>query len=256
MTLRRIWFHEGKARRKASVIDNNARKGKVRVHIDGESKTILVAKNCIMPMKHNGKRRYKARRAEVVPGKKVAGSRPERFRPPKVKVEAVVFTGRGRPGDYGWQLEEKQQLDPRFGRALHVYNENLHQQIDKTSIVPGGGNAIARPYRTMGRSIGIPTGWRGGFRGLDEKCTGPGFSCTAKEAIDVAIGEIVTQVCDNPERYDTLFYCTNAGDGEELIGNGIFDIEDGTRRYITHKIKEIPQSASLHAANLRRSRRA
>ena len=44
------------------------------------------------------------------------------------------------------------------------------------------------------------------------------------------------QVCDHPGRYDKIYYCKNANDDEELIGMGIFHIEDNTRRYITAKL--------------------
>ena len=37
-----------------------------------------------------------------------------------------------------------------------------------------------------------------------------------------------------------IYYCKNANDDEELIGMGIFNIEDQTRRYITAKLKTLP----------------
>ena len=52
----------------------------------------------------------------------------------------------------------------------------------------------------------------------------------------MATDEIIMQVCDHPGRYDKIYYCKNANDDEELIGMGIFHIEDQTRRYITAKL--------------------
>ena len=52
----------------------------------------------------------------------------------------------------------------------------------------------------------MPTGHHGGFQSLDEVVSGSGFNCTAKEGIDIATEEIVMQVCDNPERYDKIYY--------------------------------------------------
>ena len=139
-----------------------------------------------MAVKHNDRRKTKER-AEVLPTKAV-GPRPERFRPPEIVIEAVAFTRPGTIGDYGWQLQPEQYRE--FGRTLHVYNENMQQQNDKTSRCAGGGNAIARPFRQYGRSIGMPTGHYGGFQSLDELCLGHNFNCTAKEGIDLATEEI------------------------------------------------------------------
>lgn len=250
MASRRVWVRKDKAWHKGSLVARN--KKTLRVRLDGAAASILVPKRETMPVKHNDK--HPKARAEVLPAK-ATGPRPARFRPTTVRVQALTFTGPGQIGDFGWQLSDKQQANPMFGRALHVYNENMHQQHDKSSNSPGGGNAVARPYRATGESIGMPTGWIGGFRSLDEKCTGPGFSCTAKEAIDSATDQIVAQVCENPDRYDTVFYCTNAEDEHELIGMGIFHIEEATRRYITRKLKELPREITTRERTTRRQMR-
>ena len=66
------------------------------------------------------------------------------------------------------------------------------------------------------------------------------------------------QVCDHPGRYDKIYYmyCKNANDDEELIGIGIFNIEDETRRYITAKLKSLPSAIRQRAIDRRRAIRA
>ena len=246
MAPRRIWVYHNKVWHKGTVVCGGA---KTSVLLDGNAKPILTGKKPTMAIKHNDKRTNKER-AEILPTKAI-GPRPERFRQPEIVVEAVAFTRPGTIGDYGWQLQPEQHQE--FGRALHVYNENMIQQTDKSSCFAGGGNAIARPHRQYGRSIGMPTGHHGGFQSLDEPVSGYGFDCTAKEGIDIATEEIVMQVCDNPERYDKIYYCKNANDDEDLIGMGIFHIEDTTRRYITAKLKTLPSIIQKRAIERRRA---
>ena len=118
--------------------------------------------------KHNGKRAFRVA-AEVVPAK-AHQPRPARFRAKTVEVKGVAFEGCNRHGDYGWHLQPQQQDDPKYGRALHIYNENMTQQNDKASTGPGAGNACARPHRAHGRAIGMPTGHYGGVSSMDEWC--------------------------------------------------------------------------------------
>ena len=182
---RRIWVYHNKVWSKGSVVAGTSPK---KVLLDGHTKPVSMAKKPTMCVKHNDRRKIKER-VEVLPTKAV-GPRPERFRPPEIVIEAVAFTRPGTIGDYGWQLQPEQYHE--YGRTLHVYNENMHHQNDKKSCHAGGGNAIARPFRQYGRSIGMPTGCFGGFRSLDEHCLGHNFNCTAKEAIDLATEEIVS----------------------------------------------------------------
>ena len=72
----------------------------------------------------------------------------------------------------------------------------------------------------------------------------------------MATDEIIMQVCDHPGRYDKIYYCKNANDDEELIGMGIFHIEDQTRRYITAKLKTLPSAIRKRAIDRRRAIRA
>lgn len=261
MTNRRIWIFD-KCWQKATVIDNKAPRSKWKVLLDGCIKPTRIGKKPMYPVKNNDVRR-KTQRREIVPPKNIA-SRPGRCYIPNVRVEAVTFTGPNKIGDYRWQCADEQQVDPAYGRALHVYNENIWQQMDKTDNAPGGGNAIARRHRPDGRSIGMPTGCFEGFTSLQQVCVrtnfqipsiGVGNSFTAKQVIDAASEEIVMQVCDNPERYDKIYYCTNSAD-EDLIGMGIFEIESTTRRYITEKIKSLPLAIKKCAIERRRAVRA
>ena len=138
---------------KGSVIAGTSPQHAKKVLIDGHAKPVSLTKKPTMAVKHNDRRKTKER-AEVLPTKAV-GPRPERFRPPEIVIEAGAFTRPGTIGDYGWQLQPEQYHE--YGRALHVYNENMQQQNNKDSTLAGGGNAIARPFRQYGRSIGMPT---------------------------------------------------------------------------------------------------
>ena len=219
------------------------------VSIDGSKHTLPYARTQKLK---KCQPRVRTGRAEVMPAK-MTGPRPARALIPTVRVEAVTFTRPCTHGDYGWQLEDAQQADPRYGRALHIYNENLHQQMDKTNNSAGGGNAIARPHRPAGKAIGMPTGEYGGFESLDERCSS--FNITAKQAIDDAAAEIVEQVVDNPARYDTVFYCVNRDD-PWLIGAGIFAIDRSVREYISKTIHDLPRAIRARAIDKRRRMRA
>ena len=245
---RRIWVYHNKVWSKGSVIAGTSPQHAKKVLIDGHAKPVSLTKKPTMAVKHNDRRKTKER-AEVLPTKAV-GPRPERFRPPEIVIEAVAFTRPGTIGDYGWQLQPEQYHE--YGRALHVYNENMQQQNNKDSTLAGGGNAIARPFRQYGRSVGMPTGHYGGFQSLDELCLGHNFNCTAKEGIDLATEEIVMQVCDNPGRYDKIYYCKNANDDEELIGmQGIYHLQHlKIRRGVTSPPSSRPchpRSGSAHS---------
>ena len=233
---KRVWVYHNKVWNKAEVV-GTAPAGKVRVRKDGDAtKTIDIAKKHTMAIKHNGRRATKTN-SEVLPNK-TSGERPSRYRPLEITIEQVAFTRPRAPGDYYWQLQPEQYRE--YGRTLHIYNENMDHQTDKMSCGAGGGNACARPFRQYGKSIGMPTGWHGGFRSLEESCVGTGYNCTAKEGIDMAAEEIVMQVYDNPDRYDRLMYCVNNNPGDTLIGMGIFNIEHETRSYITERIVSLP----------------
>lgn len=188
---------------------------------------------------------------EVLPVK-TAAPRPARASIPNIVVKAVAFTRPGTIGDYTFHLSPEQQRLPEYGRALHIYNENMYQQTNKHDNYAGGGNACARPHRPSGKAIGMPTGANGGFAALDEDT---GFGCTAKEAIDRATDEIVEQVCSSPDRYDTVYYCKNHNDPNELIGMGIFHVDLAVRSYITDKIRKLPRVVrDVAYANRRKQR--
>jgi hypothetical protein len=173
-------------------------------------------------------------------------------------VEVCAFVRRGEPGDYGWQLTE-----PRYNETLHVYNENLAQQRDKSDNRAGGGNACARPHRPTGLAIGMPTGERGGYSSLSELIrdnpSKPGE--TARDTIDEAADEIVEHILGNGGRFKQIVYSVNESEADErkdLLGAGIFLHSMGrdVRVYATDKLLAIPgRVAQQHHAN-RRAQRA
>jgi hypothetical protein len=144
---------------------------------------------------------------------------------------------------------------PEYKDVLHVYNENVTQQRDKTSTGAGGGNAIARPKRASGASIGMPTGDRGGFIALDEPMSdGNG---TAMAAIVVADQLFVDHVTHNPGRFRKIYYVVNnptrePDERKDLIDMGIFNIERNCRVYITDTLKELKHMIAKRAIENRR----
>ena len=189
------------------------------------------------------KKHVRKSRGEVLPVKHV-GARPARFVPPVLVVEPVWFQGCGRKGDYQYMLTQPNH------RTLCIYNENLFQQRNKQSTTAGGGNACARPWRSEGSAIGIPTGQGVGYRSLDEPIHSQ-VEETAKDTIGEAIDEIVNHVVANPTRFDTIHYSVNR-EGEELIGMGIFHIGEDVREYITKAIKALPAMIACQARANRR----
>ena len=129
----------------------------------------------------------------------------------------------------------------------------MHQHMDKNDTMPGGGNAIARPFRSTGAAFGMPTGRYGGFGSLDDDA---GHGMTAKQAIDDAAEQIIQSAVDQPGRYDTIYYCINRGDPEELIGMGIFNIDYDVRVYIRDSIRALPKMIRNKAIEKRRLMRA
>lgn len=239
---KRVWVWHKKNWHKAVAAGLLGKKKAVR--IDGKR----VAVTRTFPQKHNG-RVHRAGKTEVLPSKRV-GPRLGRKRVPCLQLEAVAFQGANQHGDYRWQL----RIDSEFyASKLHIYNENLHQQRDKCNNWAGGGNACARPYRPIGRSIGMPTGNHGGYSSLDEDV---GNGETAKDTIDEAINEIINHVLANPGRFDTIYYCVNANDPsdeKDLIGMGIFHIDVSVRQYITKCIKSLPQRIAVKYETERRA---
>lgn len=233
---RRVWVWYKQSWRKATA--EGAMHGKTRrVRLDSDGS--IVKSTRVMPQKHNGRRRTYSCKQEVVPMPR-KGPRPPRFNPPRIVVEPVSFRAPGQHGDYHWQLAPQQSAT--YGDKLHVYNENVPQQRDKTDNNPGGGNAIARMYRSAGTAIGMPTGEYGGFASLDEPLANGAE--TAKDVIDEAIDEIEDHLLKN-SRFTTVYYCTNAKETDErkdLIGMGIFRIDRDVRLYITDKLKMLPSS--------------
>jgi hypothetical protein len=225
---RRVWIYHDKKWRKGSA-NNSKHKSRVRVHIDGITKEVVVPKKFVSPIKYNG-RRVKHTRAEIIP-KKTFGPRPERIRVLQVpSVVATVFVERDQDGDFAFMIQQSQHANHLF-----LFNDNFHQYMDMNNHFAGGGNACIRPFRRSFHAWGIPTGASGcGWMTLDEPCYGK----TVKHWIDVATEDIVNLCLKN--KYSAIYYCKSAYDSQELIGMGIFYIGYEVRQYITMKIKSVP----------------
>ena len=186
-----VWVFDKKSHewKKGSIVSKKGVSNKVIL----KNGTSLTGRT--FPVKHYG-RRVSSSPTEKIPSKRT-GPRPGRFRVPHLKVDTVYFRRPNEHGDYGWQLEQS-----AYDSSLHVYNENLEQQRDKSNNFPGGGNACARPYRPTGKSIGVPTGGGmsyGGFSSLDQQVDV--WGATAKDVIDESVQEILVhwEILDEPE---------------------------------------------------------
>ena len=202
------------------VYDAYAKKWNKGTIAKGMTKVVLYNGTTVigntMPQKYNG-RQFHHKRVEIMPTKV---KRADRCFIPNPIVTAVYYTKPGMYGDYGHMLR-----DLRYKDWLLLYNENVEQYRNKNDLSGGGGNAIARPYRIIGKALGIPTGSlnTGGFRSLDEMVCGK----TAREWIDESIESIIYLLLSKPNII-VLSYCTNNPaltmneDDRYLIGMGIF----------------------------------
>ncbi len=141
----------------------------------------------------------------------------------RVSVSGSIFSGRGKPGDFGWMIEQEQ-----YERTLFVFNDNeeqfdAFQNGDKSlGCSVGGGNGVIRPYqcRDPPKAIGVPTGSRGvGYTAL---------AGHAKTKIDQAIASIRALV--ETGNYDTVLF-SQAARGRTL-GAGIFQVSQEVKDYI------------------------
>lgn len=146
-----------------------------------------------------------------------------------VRVVPSVFRRPGVEGDFAWMIEQ-----PAYARALFVFNDNEAQfdafvRGEASGFLPGGGNAVIRPYRreTPPRAAGIPTGRgderpRPGYRTLAE--------CQAK--LDEALAVIDDLLASGD--YDTLVV-SRSSEGPWL-GSGIFDPAREVLTYISDRL--------------------
>ena len=140
-----------------------------------------------------------------------------------------IFAGGGKPGDFGWMIEQSEYDD-----ALFIFNDNEEQFLafrktpkGRHACERGGGNAIIRPYQCKDpqRATGIPTG--ANQRGYTDR------TAHVKEMIDDAVASIRHLVSTG--RYQRVFYSAAnlAGD----LGTGIFDVGNDVKSYIVAEIK-------------------
>ncbi len=160
--------------------------------------------------------------------------------PTKVQVIPIVFSGKGKLGDYLWMRNQ-----PGFERAYFVFNDNEEQffihQTDPNNVdgcAPGGGNGAARPFQceTPPRAVGVPTGTlaKGGYQTLTPQ---------VKAIIDQAVAVIRADVQRNG--FDKVIYSTCLKGGspnctlDDDLGTGIFAPSEEVRRYIVSSLKNI-----------------
>ena len=117
-----VWVFDKKSHewKKGSIVSKKGVSNKVIL----KNGTSLTGRT--FPVKHYG-RRVSSSPTEKIPSKRT-GPRPGRFRVPHLKVDTVYFRRPNEHGDYGWQLEQS-----AYDSSLHVYNENLEQQRDKSN---------------------------------------------------------------------------------------------------------------------------
>ena len=187
----------------------------------------------------------KCSRGEVIPSKR-ARLPPWRL-PSPLPVEGVTFEGPGKHGDYAYMLRESTDKD-----YLHIYNENVYQWANKSDCSPGGGNACARPYRHSGKVVGIPTGESGaGFSSLEARSvTFPDY--TVEQIIDEALNEATALLLKG--KYKGIYFCVDPHD--QLLGTGIYRVDNAVRAYITKGIKSLPQRLRLSMYARRQAQRA
>lgn len=143
-----------------------------------------------------------------------------------IELVPSVFVGRGRPGDFQWEIEVHYRH-----RALYVFNDNVE---DHRSWLPGGGNAVIRPYNrynTLGLEIvaaGVSTGRsssQGGFGMLTDE---------VRRFIDDDLSEIGDMLTTG--QYKQVVYSAHPDD-PNIIGTGIFEVCLAVKRYIVAELR-------------------
>lgn len=149
-----------------------------------------------------------------------------------IELIGSVFRGPGREGDFGWMIGR-----PEYADALFVFNDNEEQFLahlrnpeDAAGCSAGGGNAVIRPWqcREPPRAAGIPTGSlaNGGYRQLSKD---------ARTYIDEALVRIRNLI--DVQGYHRVYYSAEHEGG--ALGTGIFDVDEGVKRYIMTRLREL-----------------
>jgi hypothetical protein len=139
-----------------------------------------------------------------------------------VRVIGIDFVGRNKEGDFNYMIKRKEYED-----SLFIFNDN---EQDHTSTIPGGGNAIIRPFNrysglAVPRSAGIPTGRAGGY---------PSLTSSSKDVIDSAMDEIRDLI--RIHGFRRVFY---SADENGKLGTSIFVVGEDIRDYITDQIRDL-----------------
>jgi hypothetical protein len=141
---------------------------------------------------------------------------------PELTVIGTVFKGKGKEGDFEWQIKSGLYED-----ALFLFNDDEKRRHWKKA---GAGNAVIRKYNKNAlikpRSHGIVTGNDTGYTSLTPQ---------AKYQIDKCITEAKQIIKE--QGYTKVYYSAATFNG--LIGTSIFQIGDDVRKYITQQIKNI-----------------
>lgn len=149
-----------------------------------------------------------------------------------IQIIGSVYSGGGKPGDFGWMMQQ-----PAYDDAFFVFNDNeecfvAHQQDPKApqGCAPGGGNAAIRPYQcSTSRVLGIPTGTLNPFQGY------PVLTPHVKGLIDSAIAVIRDLMAANGTQ--RLFYSAANAQGD--LGGAIFVTAPDVKYYIVSQIRTL-----------------
>jgi ribA/ribD-fused uncharacterized protein len=157
-----------------------------------------------------------------------------------MNVIGSIFEGSGKPGDFGWMIEQ-----PEHDDSLFIFNDNEEHFLafrknpkGKNACERGGGNAVVRPYqcKVPQRAIGIPTGAK--QRGYNK------LTAHVKQVIDDAIATIRRLV--GTGRYQRVIYSAKNAAGD--LGTGIFEVGDDVKNHIAAEIKKLGDVRTIGAS--------
>ena len=255
-TMRNVWIKRKEGWKKGVTAYGEKSKSTIVIlrNSDNSSYTVKCKQSEILTQKHNG-RTSKSLPTEVIPSYKKV--RPPRFFAPVFKMEPVAYRGSYQHGDFTYHLglyHGQNEIPAVYKNTLVIYNENLHQQRDKSDGSPGGGNAVARIKRKEGLSIGVSTGRLGvnggGFDSLDLVLPS---NETVKSVIDEAFDEIIEHVLKNPH-FHTIYFSEGIP-GSGRLGTGIFNPGIDVVDYITDMLHKLPEMVKERAYSNRKKER-
>jgi hypothetical protein len=137
-----------------------------------------------------------------------------------MKVIGTVFSGKGKEGDFEWQIKSGEYED-----SLFIFNEDESRVKWKKA---GKGNAVIRKYNKYAvdkpRAVGVFTGTKdGGYTELTDDI---------KSKIDGCIKEIRDTI--EKYGYKKIYYSAKSPDG--LLGTSIFHVDKKVLLYITQQL--------------------